>query len=84
MPEPESTASIVGSPAAVQAENGGTGRLGRRNSSTLAWSAHGQHIIVVPDSRFVVTVCDESGFDAPTEEFVTTYNDVIFKPILQP
>jgi hypothetical protein len=36
MPEPESTTSLVGSPAAAQAENGGTGRLGRRTSSTLA------------------------------------------------
>jgi CubicO group peptidase (beta-lactamase class C family) len=49
-----------------------------------AFGSYGQHIIVVPDSRLVVvTACDESGFDAPTEEFMNTFNDVIFKPILQ-
>ena len=49
-----------------------------------AFGSYGQHIIVVPDSRLVVvTVCDESGFGAPTEEFVNTFNDVIFKPILR-
>ena len=49
-----------------------------------AAGSHGQWIIVVPDSRLVVvTACDESGFDEPTEEFVNTFNDVIIKPILQ-
>ena len=49
-----------------------------------AAGSHGQWIIVVPDSRLVVvTACDESGFDEPTEEFVNTINDVIIKPIIQ-
>jgi CubicO group peptidase (beta-lactamase class C family) len=49
-----------------------------------AVGSQGQHIIVVPDSRLiVVTVSDESGFDSPTEEFVNTFNEVIFAPILQ-
>jgi hypothetical protein len=38
----------------------------------------------VPDSGLiVVTVCDESGFDSPTEEFRNTFDDIIFTPILQ-
>jgi CubicO group peptidase (beta-lactamase class C family) len=49
-----------------------------------AVGSYGQWIIVVPDSRLVVvTACDDSGFDSPTEEFVNTFNDVIIKPILQ-
>jgi CubicO group peptidase (beta-lactamase class C family) len=49
-----------------------------------AAGSYGQWIIVVPDSRLiVVTACDESGFDPPTEEFVNTFNDVIIKPIIQ-
>ena len=49
-----------------------------------AAGSHGQWIIVVPDSRLVVvTACDESGFDSPTEEFVNTFNDVIIRPIIQ-
>lgn len=49
-----------------------------------AAGSHGQSIIVVPDSRLVVvTACDESGFDPPTDEFVNTINDVIIKPIIQ-
>ena len=49
-----------------------------------AAGSYGQSIIVVPDSRLVVvTACDESGFDEPTEEFIDTFNEVIIKPILQ-
>jgi CubicO group peptidase (beta-lactamase class C family) len=49
-----------------------------------AFGSHGQHIIVVPDHRLVVvTVCDESGFDSPTEEFFNTFNELIFAPILK-
>ena len=49
-----------------------------------ASGSYGQQIIVVPDSRLVVvTACDDSGFDSPTEEFVNTFNDVIIKPIIQ-
>jgi CubicO group peptidase (beta-lactamase class C family) len=48
-----------------------------------AFGSYGQQIIVVPDSGLiVVTVCDESGFDMPTEEFRSTFDDVIFTPIL--
>jgi len=49
-----------------------------------AFGSYGQQIIVVPDSGLVVvTVCDESGFDSPTEEFTSTFDDIIFTPILQ-
>lgn len=49
-----------------------------------AFGSYGQQIIVVPDSGLVVvTVCDESGFDSPTEEFRSTFDDIIFTPILQ-
>jgi CubicO group peptidase (beta-lactamase class C family) len=62
----------------------GVGATHSRPSFGAAGS-YGQRIIVVPDSRLVVvTVCDESGLDQPTEEFATTFDDVIFKPILQP
>jgi len=49
-----------------------------------AFGSHGQQIIVVPDSGLiVVTVCGESGFDSPTEEFRNTFDDIIFTPILK-
>ncbi len=43
-----------------------------------------QNIHVVPGSRLIlVTVSDERGFPAPTEEFYATLDDVIVKPILR-
>ena len=60
--------------------------LGEVESHPLfqASGSYGQHIVVVPDSRLVVvTVCDESGTDSPTEQFYRTLNDVVVTPILR-
>jgi CubicO group peptidase (beta-lactamase class C family) len=48
-----------------------------------ASGSYGQLIGVVPDARLVVvTVCDDSGQDAPSEAFNKMLDEVIFEPIL--
>jgi CubicO group peptidase (beta-lactamase class C family) len=82
----ESTTNQLNKDQATDGPYGFLWRIGAIESHPYfgAFGAYGQSIIVVPDSRLVVvTACDESGSEAYSEEFGTTFVDVIFRPILQ-